>query len=142
MFPQDKEIVPDEPELGVLNFFCFVVINGSWHRFTLFTYLAFDFFAYYLNVHDFPPLEKIIAPFLDGYMDFQRWMPLQIYHSTTLFCQGWDTITTMGFKGLSTAEKTDGYPTLDVILFGFTGLWIQNDHSDFALGFAKCVVTV
>ena len=57
MVPQEIGIVPDEPELDVLNFFCFVVINGSWHRFTLFMYLTFEFFAYYLNVYDFPLLE-------------------------------------------------------------------------------------
>lgn len=140
--PQEKVTVPDEPELDVLNYFCLVVINGSWHRFTLFMYLTFEWFAYYLNVHDFPLLEKIIAPLLDGYMDFQRWMPLKIYHSTTLFCQGWDTITTLGFKGVCTAEKSDGYPTLDVILFGFTGLWVQKEHSDFAIGFATCAATI
>jgi len=140
--PQDTITVPDEPELDILNYFCLVIINGYWHRYTLFMYLTFEFFAYYLSVHDFPLLEKIIVPLLDGYMDFQRWMPLQIYHSTTLFCQGWDTIKTLGFKGICTAEKSDGYPTLDVILFGFTGLWLQKEHSDFAIGLATCAAIV
>ena len=142
MLSQETETVIDVQDLDVLNYFCLVIINGSWHRCPLFMHLTFDFFSYYLGRRDFPFLEKIIGSLLDGYMDIQRWMPLKLYHSAALFCQGWDAITTMGFKGVCTAEKSDSYQTLDIILFGFTGLWIQKEKSDFAIGLATCAAIV
>lgn len=142
VFPIDlrKENGLDIPRQKVINYFCFVVIKGDVYRWSMLLILI----GLLLNEFDFWRLGRIYEKFFDYYDEIANKIPFKIIHGSQIIAGGGKsggTILTIGLKGI----QVGGVPRyLAWALIGFRGIWFQGDlgeiGSDFAIGFATCVV--
>ena len=125
------------------NYFCFVIIIGDYEQQNMFIFQIYLWIQQHKK--DYPIFYKIFSKFYKTYIDIENRIPLKLSHRLK-FCLGRGDVLTIGLNG-TWIYHGHGWSIYPILVFGFKGIWLQGkfkkfDCTDFAIGFATCVVAL